>query len=338
MSTEIKITKNRQAWRRGGWTATPNALLLDAEIDWEAKGAFGWLSLAADDDEFEVTAVSLAAAGPKGRDHAQKMVRTLEQHGWVTRNRVPDAGTGRPVLVYELQPTPVAEDERTWRPSTARARRGALSQVKPQSLHVQALGSDDESLNVQALGADQAKHVSAGRAPKPARVGPTRAGCLTTSLERQQHACMHEGLWSELTTAAGAQVDQAGRRAVESVLTTALDDGWTPTTLVQHVRDVMARKPRILNRGGFLVSLLRDLPKPPQPTRPVHEVWPDGSVSELPPACAACLTESPRAATSIKFRTARDSDRGELLRDDEGRVVPCPTCHPAALTSEPVSV
>ncbi len=150
MSTpnEIRIRKNRQAWRGHGWTATPNALLLRSDISWEAKGAFGWMSLAADDPEFEVTARSLADAGPKGRDHAQKLVRELEQHGYLTRQRIPDPD-GTPVLHYDLHPIPVDDDHNTYTPSTATTRRGAFSQRKPEKLNVQALNV--QGLHVQAF-------------------------------------------------------------------------------------------------------------------------------------------------------------------------------------------
>lgn len=101
------------------------------------RRAFGWMSLAADDPEFEVTARSLADAGPKGRDHAQKLVRELEQHGYLTRQRIPDPD-GTPVLHYELYPIPVDDEHNTYTPSTASTRRGAFSQRNPEKLHVQA--------------------------------------------------------------------------------------------------------------------------------------------------------------------------------------------------------
>lgn len=189
--TEIRIVKNRDAWRRHGWSATPNALILDPVIPWEAKGAFAWLSLAADDPEFDATALSLAAAGPKGRDHAKNMLRILEEHGWLTRTRAQD-GRGVPVLVYDLQPQPVVSEARTFRPSTAKPRKDKFPQVRAEKLVRQSFGPDlrvvDNSIQAPNEAPD-AKSVSAGQGPKTdasvtdaSVTGPSVV--LTSSLER----------------------------------------------------------------------------------------------------------------------------------------------------------
>lgn len=126
-SERILVRKDVSTWHNLGETALPVALVLDPRISWDAKGAYAWLLLAADDPAREVTAKSLGQAGPRGRDHAQRMVRELEEHGWVSRYRRPEAGAKQPIMVYELHSTPLVPDERTFRPSTARPRRRSNS-------------------------------------------------------------------------------------------------------------------------------------------------------------------------------------------------------------------
>lgn len=316
MSTEIRITKDRAAWRQHGWTAIPNALVLDSTLGWEEKGAFAWLSLAADDPEFDVTAESLAAAGPKAKGHAQRMIRELEKHGWLTRVRRADPG-GAPVMLYELQPLPVPGDQRTWRPSTAKPRPSAFAKVKPQNLHVRSSGADPQNLHVQVLGADQAKHVSAGQAPKPARVSPARAG-RHTSLPKELHACMHDDLWEVITTATGIGVESPGRRSVAGAITEALDGGWDVERLSAWVAaKVTAAHGRMANPAGFVVGLLREIPSVEVAT--ARREMPTAPVRELPPVCGQCEA---RPGEGPAERT---------VTNDKGRPVRCPRCHPAAI-------
>jgi hypothetical protein len=112
-------------WDRHGWTSVPNALLRDTSIPWDCKGAFAWMS--SHSKEFTLKADDLADAGPKGRNHARDMIRTLEQHGWMSREKVRNPETGRyDVHLYKLHATPIPVSARTWTPSTAAKRTGAI--------------------------------------------------------------------------------------------------------------------------------------------------------------------------------------------------------------------
>lgn len=315
--TDILVIKNRLAWRSYGRTYTPNALVLDSSIPWDAKGAFAWLSLAADDDEFEVTGDSLAAAGPRGRDHAREMIRVLEQHGWVTRYRTLGP-TGRPVMVYELHPAPVPPGERTYRPSVAK-RRIKLFTLRPARERLDGQVPEEPARPpVQAPAADQPQHQ-----PPAARPAPDRAGGLTTSPDREK-TCMHADLWHELNTA-GVVIDPAGQRAVGPHITEALAKGWSIASLARHVLQALRdASDRVRNRPGFAVALLRELPDPPKTYHQhVH--------GTLPPACAACVAENPAAAKNPRFRVWRDPVTGETQRDPlTGDKRTCPNCHPDA--------
>lgn len=301
--TEIKIVKDRAEWRRYGWSATPNRLLLDSTISWDAKGAFGWLSLAADDPEFDVTANSLAAAGPRGRDHAQRMLRELEEHGWLTRRRVVGE-SGVPEIVYELHPVPVPPEERTYRPSTAKPRKGAFSQVKAENRNVQASGAEQGTVDNSSPGQpardgqpEQIDGVSAGQRRKPERVGPervgpARSGGLTTSPERrlppptsstdgqpspveaeeeeeapisEDHAAAVE-LVRGLRFRSGRYLKRDARQAVVEVVAQQLRAGWPREHLARRLAEWAAQA---LNPSTYLLDQLDQLGAPPQRRRAV---------------------------------------------------------------------
>jgi hypothetical protein len=128
-------------WDRKGWTASPNALLRDRDTPWDAKGAYGWIA-SHQQLVYKLSAEDLAAAGPRGRDHAYGMLRALEQRGWLTRQSYQsDDGRGT-VQLWTLHGEPVPEEQRTFRPSHARRRVGKLSKTTPVDNPEPAGGAD----------------------------------------------------------------------------------------------------------------------------------------------------------------------------------------------------
>lgn len=116
------------SWQEHAWTSVPNRLVRDKAISWESRGAFAWL--ASHDQAFALRSEDLAAAGPKGRNHARDMLRELERHGWLTREKVRNPRTGRyDVHLYNLHPEPVPMERRTLVEASAPAAK--KSQVTP---------------------------------------------------------------------------------------------------------------------------------------------------------------------------------------------------------------
>lgn len=127
MSTRALPTKagtymrKAPGWETQGWTPTPNALIRNPLIDWDVKAAYTWIA-SHQELIFQLSAEDLAAAGPRGRNHAYEMLRALEFHGWLTRTRYrADDGRGT-VHVWTLHPTAVPQKDRTWKPSNAKER------------------------------------------------------------------------------------------------------------------------------------------------------------------------------------------------------------------------
>jgi hypothetical protein len=317
--TDIRITKDRAEWRKHGWTSMPNALVLQSDISWEAKGAFTWLSLAADDPDFDVDADSLANAGPKGRDHARKLIRELEEHGWLSRRR--EVGErGVPEVVYELHPVPVPPEERTLRPSTARPRRGTFSLVNSERLNVQASEVEQPTVdNSPAARGDAGDpgDISAVQGRKtervgPARVGPARSVGHTSSSERttppplassgEREAKPEEeedvaAFWEAMPGdyRPGIAKRAGGCGEVRRLLRTR-----TPQVLATEV--MSAPRPR----GGvrvpvrWVLAVLRDLPDHP-PAAGAGQVAAECG-DALPPACPACLAGNPAAQSNPRWR------------------------------------
>lgn len=102
-----------EGWGESAWTSSPNRLLRDPAISWEAKGAFGWIA-SHREMNYRLNGDALADAGPKGRDHARKMLRELEMHGWLTRVKHHNPETGRfDIVVWTVHPEPVPLKART---------------------------------------------------------------------------------------------------------------------------------------------------------------------------------------------------------------------------------
>lgn len=119
MSTPTIRVEKADEWDQEGWTSVPNALIRDTELDPDGKWAYSWC--ASHSKEFIFRADDLAAAGPKGRNHARESIRKCEKAGWMTRRKEHDPATGRITgTVYRLHPRPVAAELRTYVESTAK--------------------------------------------------------------------------------------------------------------------------------------------------------------------------------------------------------------------------
>lgn len=130
MSKSIRVRKNRRSWERHGWTAGPNSMIRDPELPWELRGV--WMWLASHTETFDLTGDALWKAGPAGRDKCYQFLRDLERFGYLTRHH--ELGEdGQPVLVYDLHPKPVPEEQRTYRPSKAKPRKNPLAKQNARS-------------------------------------------------------------------------------------------------------------------------------------------------------------------------------------------------------------
>lgn len=110
------------SWNDHGWTSIPNAVIRHPHLSPDAKWAFSWF--ASHTETYRIKADDLAEGGNKGRNHARNCIRELEEHGWLTRHKIRNEETGRyDVIKYKLHPAPVAEDQRTFKPSTAKPRK-----------------------------------------------------------------------------------------------------------------------------------------------------------------------------------------------------------------------
>jgi hypothetical protein len=130
-------------WLDEAWTSVPNALIRNMEVSWDAKGAYAWLA-SHQEMTFRVTAQLLAAAGPRGRNHAYEMVRELEKWGWLTRHRLRNPETGyTDIQVYRLHHRPMPLSERTYRPSKAKAKTAESIPVRPGTNPVEPGASEN---------------------------------------------------------------------------------------------------------------------------------------------------------------------------------------------------
>jgi len=77
------------------FTIVPNDHLRDARLSWAARGMLAWLM--SHMAGFEVTEAGLIAAGPVGRDGVRAIIRELEKHGYLKRERVPILSGGSTV-------------------------------------------------------------------------------------------------------------------------------------------------------------------------------------------------------------------------------------------------
>jgi len=63
-----------------------NTLFSDAQVSWEARGLMGYLLSKPDD--WRVRLYDLVAHGPAGQHKIQRMLRELEESGYLSRKRV----------------------------------------------------------------------------------------------------------------------------------------------------------------------------------------------------------------------------------------------------------
>ncbi len=76
-----------------GFTILPNAALNDQRLSWKARGLLA--HLLAKPPLWRTSSRRLALHGPDGRDAVRTGLAELEQAGYLVRDRIQDAGTGR---------------------------------------------------------------------------------------------------------------------------------------------------------------------------------------------------------------------------------------------------
>lgn len=188
------VRKDPDAWKSSGWTSGPNSLIRDE--DTPPEEIWAWMWLASHTTTFEISGEALWNANNHiGRDKAYKLLARLEGRGLLIRTHEVDQ-TGIPYIVYDLQPAPVAPEQRTAKPSKAKPRKSAFTQDTTDSYtsrnpavtreNTGATAEPAEAsgfLHVQESGSDQGKHsdpdadssggVSTERAGESARPGTT---------------------------------------------------------------------------------------------------------------------------------------------------------------------
>lgn len=81
------------------FTIVPNSYLRDSQLSWGARGLLSWLM--SHMAGYEVTEEGLISAGPMRRDGVRALVRELEKHGYLKRERTPIL-TGGSAVDYVL--------------------------------------------------------------------------------------------------------------------------------------------------------------------------------------------------------------------------------------------
>jgi hypothetical protein len=84
------------------FTIVPNATARDAALTWGARGLVTWLLSHTED--YDITEVDIIAAGPTGRDGARALIRELETHGYLKRERTPISTGGSSVDYVLMDP------------------------------------------------------------------------------------------------------------------------------------------------------------------------------------------------------------------------------------------
>lgn len=108
------VRKDPATWQQSGWTPVPNRLLRDPDLP--PNEIWAWMWLASHTEAFEVSGKDLWQANDHiGRDKAYKLLSSLEERGLLLRTYEVDE-RGIPYMVYDLQPEPVPEEQRTSRP------------------------------------------------------------------------------------------------------------------------------------------------------------------------------------------------------------------------------
>jgi len=114
------IVRKADTWKSRGWTAIPNTIIRDQELGLDAVGLVAWI--ASHSDNFQLTVRSIAAGTGTGINRVGRLLRRIEEVGFLTRVQDRD-GEGRVAgVAYELHPEPVAEDARTVTPPRAAKR------------------------------------------------------------------------------------------------------------------------------------------------------------------------------------------------------------------------
>lgn len=171
MTAATITVEKAEDWDVDGWTSVPNRLIRDTVLTPDGKWAFSWLS--SHSREFQFRADDLAAAGPKGRNHARDAIREIERHGWLTRHKAHDPLSGRIIgTVYRLHARPVAEEDRTFVESTAKKR--SFPKLPPENRRSEPAPA--QSGAGESVGVDRPETPSSGPAPDRSGAGQPGAG------------------------------------------------------------------------------------------------------------------------------------------------------------------
>ncbi len=93
--------------KRGDYAVLPNAVLNDARLSWEARGLLAYLL--SKPNHWHVNSRALTGAGPAGRAKIQRILRELEEYGYLERRRVRGPG-GRFVWESVVREAPRVEN------------------------------------------------------------------------------------------------------------------------------------------------------------------------------------------------------------------------------------
>jgi hypothetical protein len=75
-----------ESWADPGWTRIPNSILRDEELSWEAKGLLAYMASHA--TRFEVSVATLMRVGGSGRDRTRKILKELQDAGYLQRRQL----------------------------------------------------------------------------------------------------------------------------------------------------------------------------------------------------------------------------------------------------------
>lgn len=101
-------TELAEDWADSGYFRFPNEFIRDRRLSWEARAVAAWMASHKVGFRFDVAYI--VRCGPAGRDRVRRMMRELEDAGYLVRDRERnnDGSFGR--IVHKLHPRPVAQN------------------------------------------------------------------------------------------------------------------------------------------------------------------------------------------------------------------------------------
>lgn len=229
MSTRGYVHKDAEEWQRDGWTSCPNRILRDPELAWELRAVWCWM--ASHTEDFDITGDVLWKAGPAGRDKSYEYLRALEERGLLTRHHEIDAA-GDTVIRYDLHLYPVPEEQRTARPSKAKARRKFPKLAEAADPDQDAFLTGQES-----AGQDEIPDRAGIGGVIPDRSVPDRAGIPYKEEKTREEDQSTKNSSSDPATPARDDVEQLCHRLRDRMI----ENGCKPPTITKAWRDEARR-------------------------------------------------------------------------------------------------